>query len=410
MHQILKERLMVARLPLLSSGDDPLLKQILPAILIFVLCLGMVTAIVHATDNEGGGKYNGGSDSCNGDNRKDKSSNWSGSDNADGGSGGVKPSGDGNGGNGGKKKNSDSSIADGGDGGGGPNWNSGSWNGNWNGGKGGAWKDNTKDTGGRGNVNVGNIVEGFGHDQESSIGVTTLVVVQHTVSTHTVQTTVEVLLVTYSVETVSSLCAGWWNLVESNTERLFRKFLFLFASVGERIGRKNVLGNRKRREIYYFVVDNPFSHFRRITRMAGVGPNEGSWHLRILEKMGLIKSEYVGRYLTYHANNSGDIGGQRNQMVSLIANSNATKILDYLRGNPGVKIAHLTRALMMNRSTISYHIRRMQTTGLIEKIERNGLRVSPRVENHERGSAGLVVNPVVARDTARHGRIITINV
>jgi len=406
LHQILKERLMVARLPLLSSGDDPLLKQILPTILIFVLCLGMVTAIVHATDNEGGGKYNGGSDSCNGDNRKDKSSNWSGSDNADGGSGGLKPSGDDNGGNGGKKKNRDSSIADGGDGGGGPNWNSG----NWNSGKGGAWKDNTKDTGGRGNVNVGNIVEGFGHGQESSIGVTTLVVVQHTVSTHTVQTTVEVLLVTYSVETVSSVCAGWWNLVESNAERLFRKFLFLFASVGERIGRKNVLGNRKRREIYYFVVDNPFSHFRRITRMAGVGPNEGSWHLRILEKMGLIKSEYVGRYLTYHANNSGDIGGQRNQMVSLIANSNATKILDYLRGNPGVKIAHLTRALMMNRSTISYHIRRMQTTGLIEKIERNGLRVSPRVENHERGSAGLVVNPVVARDTARHGRIITINV
>ena len=371
----------------------------------------MVTAIVHATDNEGGGKYNGGSDNSNGDNRKNKSSDGNGStsDNTEGGSGGIKPSSDDNSGNDGKRKNRDSSsITDGGNGGDGPNGNSG----NWNGGKDGAWKGNTKDTGGRGNSNgnVGNTVEGDGHGQESSIGVTTLVVVQRTVSMHSVQTTVEALLVTYSVETVSSVCAGWWNLVESNTERLFRKLFFLLASVGERIERKNVLRNRKRREIYYFVVDNPFSHFRRIMRMTGVGPNEGSWHLRILEKMGLIKSEYVGRYLTYHANNSGDISDQRNQMVSLFANTNAMKILEYLHGNPGVKIAHLTQTLMINRSTISYHIKRMQKSGLIEKIERNGLRVSSGAENHERGLERFVANPGLSRDTARHGKIITINV
>jgi DNA-binding transcriptional ArsR family regulator len=214
-------------------------------------------------------------------------------------------------------------------------------------------------------------------------------VVQHIVSTPTVQAPVVVLLVTYSAGAASSVSGAWWE-----PEGLFRKFFFLFGSIGEKIRRKDVLRNRKRREIYYFVVNNPFSHFRRITRMVRVGPNQCSWHLRILEKMGLIKSEHVGRYLTYHANNSDYTSNRGNRPATLISNSNATKILEYLLRNPGVKIAHLSQALMMNRHTISYHIKRMQTSGLVERVERNGLRLSPIAENHGERLTHLIASPV----------------
>jgi DNA-binding transcriptional ArsR family regulator len=130
--------------------------------------------------------------------------------------------------------------------------------------------------------------------------------------------------------------------------------------------------------------------------MVGVGPNEGSWHLRILEKMGLIKSEHVGRYLVYHANNSDHIGS-RDRPASLITNSNATKILEHLLRNPGVKITHVTHALMMNRNTASYHIKRMQTSGLIERVERNGLRLTPTGDDLGEGLAPVIANPMASR-------------
>jgi len=145
---------------------------------------------------------------------------------------------------------------------------------------------------GRGEINAVN-KQGLDQKSTSDASIKT-VVVQHIVSTSTVQASVGVLLAGSPVET-----APWWIAVESIAERLFRKIFLLTGSIGEKIRRKNVLRNGKRKEIYDFVVDNPFSHFRKITRMVGVGPNEDTWHLRILEKMGLIKSERIGRYLTY---------------------------------------------------------------------------------------------------------------
>jgi predicted transcriptional regulator len=187
----------------------------------------------------------------------------------------------------------------------------------------------------------------------------------------------------------SSVSPAWWN-----PEGLFQRIFFVSGSLGEKIRRKDVLRNRKRREIYYFIVNFPFSHFRRITRKVGVGPNEGSWHLRILEKMGLIKSEHLGRYLIYHANN---IDSRSNRPASLIPNSNATKILEYLHRNPGAKITHVTRALMMNRNTVSYHIKRMQTSGIVEREETDGLRLARTGDDHGEGLAHVIPNPTASK-------------
>ena len=322
----------------------------------------MVSVVVYATDSEDGGKRSGGNGNSDGGNNKGIDSRYG------------HDSGEGNG-----HDSNTNEIGTGMRNGG--NGNEGK--GNDNGRKG-------NDNGGKGNERAIMVKEGHDQTSISDIGSKT-VVVQHTISMHVVQASVIVLLVSYSTEVAPSISAAWWSLVESNAEQLFRKFFFLAGSVGERIRRKNVLRNRKRREIYLFIVNNPFSHFRRITRMAGVGPNEGSWHLRILEKMGLIASEYVGRYLTYHAKNSGHICSRDDQPICLIPNSNATKILEYLLRNPGVKIAHLTQALMINRNTISYHVKRMQTSGLVERVGRNGLRLSPI--NRREELADFIANP-----------------
>ena len=237
--------------------------------------------------------------------------------------------------------------------------------------------------------------------------------VEQIVSTPAVQAPIIAIMITYPAAATVGLADGpaWWTVVESNVERLFRKFFFLTGSVGERIRRKNVLRNGKRREIYYFIVNNPFSHFRRITRMVGIGPNEGSWHLRILEKMNLIKSEHVGRYLTYHANNADYIGNQSSQPSTLIQNSNATKILEYLLRNPGTSITHVTRSLMMNRNTVAYHVKRLQTSGLIEREETNGLRLVRTLEHQGDGLTDNLVTPMASRIdlTPLQGKVVNIS-
>jgi len=342
-------------------GDESLLKQMLPVILILLLCLGMVSTLAYATENEGGGNCNGCNGNCNSDNRNGGNRNTADDGNGNDSSKNGPDSGNGNGGNGS------------------------SGNGSHRNGDG-------NDHGGRGNGKAGNLYQKRALNTQWQEQKTTIYAdsrpaeAKHTVSMPALQASVVVLLITYSAETAPSAGGSWWSSVGSYVEELFRKFYFLTGSVGEKIRRKNVLRNTKRREIYYFVVNNPFSHFRRITRMVDVGPNEGSWHLRILEKMNLIKSEHVGRYLTYHASNSRHICRRGHQPISLIPNNNATKILDYLLKNPGVRIVHLAEALRMNRHTISYHVKRMQTSGLVERVERKGLRLSPIVEDRGEGT------------------------
>jgi len=236
---------------------------------------------------------------------------------------------------------------------------------------------------------------------------------QQIVWTPIVQAPVMAITIAYPAAATVGLADGpaWWSMVESNLERAFRKFFFLTGSVGEKIRRKNVLRNEKRKQIYYFIVNNPFSHFRRITRMVGVGPNEGSWHLRILEKMNLIKSEHVGRYLTYHANNADYIGTQNIRPTTLIQNRNATKILEYLLKNPGANITSVTRALTMNRNTVSYHIKRLQTSGLIEREQTHGLRLVRTSEDHGEGLMGAVETHVPSKIslTPPQGKFLSIN-
>jgi len=350
------------------SGDESLSKLILPATLIILLFLGMASTLVYAGDNGDNGDCKSGGN-CNGDN---KGSGYNGN-------------------------------------GYGGNWNEGSWNsgdngdagskkgtesGNWNGpegntgnGYGHDWKGN--DNRDRWNSDNGDARYSAGkswHGQKSTsnvaIGKTT--VVQHATSILSIQVSEAVLLVTCpAAATVGLTDASTWSVFESNAERFFRKFFFLSGSVGERIRRRNVLRNGKRKQIYNIILNNPSTHFRKITRMAGVGPNQCSWHLRILEKMGFIKSEHVGRYLTYRANNT-DYDNSRRSPTTIIQNSTATKVLEYLLNHPDVKIAELPHALMMNRNTISYHIKKMRSSGL---IQRNGVRISLTANSNTERSA-----------------------
>jgi Mn-dependent DtxR family transcriptional regulator len=60
----------------------------------------------------------------------------------------------------------------------------------------------------------------------------------------------------------------------------------------------------------------------------------------------------------------------------------------------------------MNRNTVSYHIKRMQTNGLVERLERNGLRLASTGDDHGEGLQHAIANPMASRiDVALDGAV-----
>ena len=60
-------------------------------------------------------------------------------------------------------------------------------------------------------------------------------------------------------------------------------------------------------------------------------------------------------------------------------------------------IANLSQALMINRNTVSYHVKRMQTSGLIDREETDGLRLVRASEGHDEGLANALATPMTPK-------------
>lgn len=162
--------------------------------------------------------------------------------------------------------------------------------------------------------------------------------------------------------TIFSFLSGIWN-------RFRASLSVLFGAVGERVRRKDVLSNKKRKKMYNFILRHPGSHFRDVLRATKASPNEGAWHLRILEKTGCIKSSFFGRYLVYYPNGYRDENQKWSWNARFILRQNmALKIAKSLEGNPGVQVKELAELLSIHPNTIRYHVKRFEELGLVKKI------------------------------------------
>ena len=121
-----------------------------------------------------------------------------------------------------------------------------------------------------------------------------------------------------------------------------------------------------RREIYQLVCETPGSYFYEIVCALDSPQGTLSWHLRMLEKDGLIKSaKFGGKRLFYPKMLRSE---SAEKAFAILKNNTAAKVFDHIMNNPGCYQTEIAEKLGIHHDTVRHHITRLAEASLIEII------------------------------------------
>lgn len=147
--------------------------------------------------------------------------------------------------------------------------------------------------------------------------------------------------------------------------------LLYFLGVGglRHVDRNNVLEHGMRQELLDTISTRPGIHLRELATQHGTAVTNTQWHLRKLEMAGLVKTQKVqGRRLYYPVQ-----GGAAVKTIALenaaLANPNASRVTEFLAANGGCCQRNLAEALGMNPGTVRWHLRKLESAGLVRAIQ-----------------------------------------
>ncbi|HKZ63990.1 MAG TPA: PKD domain-containing protein [Thermoplasmata archaeon] len=135
-----------------------------------------------------------------------------------------------------------------------------------------------------------------------------------------------------------------------------------------KLRRDEVLDNFTRGEIYGFIRSSPGESYSDIKRNLGLPTGELTYHLAVLERMGLVRSvPDRARKLFYPADvpvprNGGDLRAWQIRIVGI------------LKGDPGIDVSDLAGLLGVSRQVALYHLRKLASADHV-RLERRFARL-----------------------------------
>ena len=168
----------------------------------------------------------------------------------------------------------------------------------------------------------------------------------------------------------------WINAIEVGGIVLVAAGATLAALQHTRIVREEVLQRKLRLLIYEAVHEHPGSSFTEIRNAIGLQNGVAAYHLRVLEKQGLVHSEKGRRHRWYYPN--GDVSQWHDRPLSPLQKS----VLEKVATDPGIGIRELARSLDRHHAAVAYNVKGMAREGLL-RTERTGrkVRCSPLEES-----------------------------
>ena len=144
-----------------------------------------------------------------------------------------------------------------------------------------------------------------------------------------------------------------------------------FLGVGglRHVDRANVLEHPMRQQLLRAIQEQPGIHLRELASAHETAVTNTQWHLRKLEQASLVKTQKVqGRRLYYPVQ-----GGQESKSKALenaaLRNPNAERVTDFLAANAGCNQRALAEGLGMNPGTVRWHLRKLESAGLVRTIQ-----------------------------------------
>jgi predicted transcriptional regulator len=130
------------------------------------------------------------------------------------------------------------------------------------------------------------------------------------------------------------------------------------------ISRKNILELDTRRKIYNYILKNPGSYEREISKKMGIPKSTLRHHLITLNKRELISSKKDKGYTRYYAVDK--IGKKEKEILAVLKQDIPRNILLYLLYYAVCSQSEISKAVEKKPSTINYHLKKLIGLNLIE--------------------------------------------
>lgn len=162
------------------------------------------------------------------------------------------------------------------------------------------------------------------------------------------------------------------------------------------VDRANVLEHPMRQQLLRAIQDRPGIHLRELASAHDTAVTNTQWHLRKLEQASLVKTQKVqGRRLYYPVQ-----GGQESRTKAIenaaLRNPNAERVTEFLAANAGCNQRALAEALGMNPGTVRWHLRKLESAGLVRTIQEG-----PHAHYYLMKPIARAARPAGARTTVR---------
>ncbi|MFX1322757.1 MAG: hypothetical protein ACFFAQ_14060 [Promethearchaeota archaeon] len=132
---------------------------------------------------------------------------------------------------------------------------------------------------------------------------------------------------------------------------------------GSKLTRKTILRNSNRKEICNVIKENPGIYPNKLVKKLHLSSYLVNWHLNILLKFNLIRSQKINGHYIYFDFNSNKID---DNLYHTISNDNCRKIIEFLkRHNNGCTKYQIFKALQMHYNTITKYLNEIDKLNIL---------------------------------------------
>lgn len=130
----------------------------------------------------------------------------------------------------------------------------------------------------------------------------------------------------------------------------------------------DALANDTRRGIYELICASPGITIQKLSNGSHVSYSTASYHLDRLSAARLVVVTRDGNKMRYYRN-GGAFSEQERAVLPLLKSAETVAVIDALLASPGTYRARLADALGVSTTTVSWHLKRLRSAGLLEETK-----------------------------------------
>lgn len=173
----------------------------------------------------------------------------------------------------------------------------------------------------------------------------------------------------------NSYTLGFYEHIKFEDLPLWIKISFIFALIAGFLaavkflppfaGRiKSVLENDKRKEILDYISENPGRSFEEIASKMNINRDSLRYHIKRLRQGNYVVIENTDNSKRIFPNH-GTFSGLERKIISMCRNPMRIKIIALIAKYPGIRNVDLKEELGISRSAVSWHIGKLENSGLL---------------------------------------------